>query len=112
MTTYDDIYDAFIQYAASRDDSSWWDLWILCQRRMGALVKTRAKKLKTPLSREDINSIIIDSTIIAIKKLKTAPDIDKNKISSIFWFSNLSAFRDYNRHMKKWQGLSTISNKL
>lgn len=101
QVTYDQIYDAFIVYAASRNDSDWWDLWILCQRRMEALVKSKAKALTVPLPCEDLASLIVDSTYRVMDKLEKADDVTPGFISKIFWFENLRAFKDYNRSQEK-----------
>lgn len=110
MTTYDDIYDAFVRYAATRTDLDWWILWGMCQHRMEALVKTRAVKLKNPLSTEDIDSLVLDSTICVAKKLIVAPAIEREKISAIFWFANRRTWTDFNRHKKKWKRIQFNNN--
>lgn len=97
MESYESVYQAFIKYAASRDDSDWFDLWIVCNRRMEALVKTKAKRLKVPLPEGDIDDIIIDSAARVMVRLKTLPDVTADIISKTFWYENLSTFRDYNR---------------
>jgi len=84
MVTYDEIFEAFCRYAASRSQSDWCDLWILCQLRMEALVKTKAKKLAVPLSHEDIEDLITDSTMRVMRKLQTAADVDPGYISKTF----------------------------
>lgn len=100
MVTYDEIFEAFCRFAASRDQSDWCDLWILCQRRMEALVKTKAKKLTIPLSHEDIEDLITDSTMRVMRKLQTAADIDPGYISKTFWFENYTAFQTFNQYHK------------
>ena len=45
MVTYEQIYEAFVEYAASRSQKDWNKLWFLCEERMAALVKTKAKEL-------------------------------------------------------------------
>lgn len=102
MTTYDDIVDAFAHYVASRDASSWDELWMCCWHRMDVLVKIRARKLKNPLPKDDIDAIILDSTILVITKLNKISVIDKNGMSALFWYANLAAFKTYNRHMARW----------
>lgn len=111
QVTYDQIYDAFIVYAASRNDSDWWDLWTLCQRRMEALVKSKAKSLATPLSNEDFASLIIDSTCRVMDKLEHADDVTPEFISKTFWFENLREFKGFNRSQEKIQKIAKILKK-
>lgn len=87
MVTYDEIFKVFCRYAVSRDQSDWCDLWILCTRRMEALVKIKAKALKVPLSSEDIADLITDSTALVMKKLREGNDIDSIFVSKAFWNS-------------------------
>lgn len=101
MVTYEQIFEAFCRYAASRDQSDWCDLWILCTRRMEALVKTKAKALKEPLSSEDIADLVTDSTILVMRKLRDANDIDAEIISKTFWYGNRTAFKTFNRLKRK-----------
>ena len=102
MVDYKQVYESFIVYAATRSQSAWCDLWILCQRRMEALVKTKARKLSVPLDSGEIEGIITDATARVMEKLKTASDIDESFISSSFWFEFKTTALYYNRGAEKW----------
>ena len=102
MVTYEQIFEAFCKYAASREQGAWCDLWILCQRRMEALVKTKARLLSVPLDAGEIDGIITDATTRVMDKLKTANSIDESFISSTFWFQLKATTLYYNREMEKW----------
>ena len=102
MVNYSDIFEAFCRYAASRSQADWCDLWILCQRRMEALVKTKARNLAVPLDPGEIDGIIVDATSRVMVKLKNANDIDESFISSSFWFEFKTTALYYNRSAEKW----------
>lgn len=101
MVDYENVYRAFLRYAASGSQSDWCKLWILCSRRMEALVKTKAKGLKVPLQEGDIDDIITDSTCRVMRVLRYAHDVDEGFISKTFWNQNLAAFKTYNRNAGK-----------
>jgi len=101
MVTYDEIFEVFCRYAASRSQSDWCDLWMLCTRRMEALVKTKARVLKVPPSPDDIADIVTDSTILVLKRLREASDVSPAFISKTFWYKNMAAFKTYNRAKRK-----------
>lgn len=101
MVDYSKVYEAFLQYAASGNQSDWCELWISCTHRMEALVKTKAKKLKVPLPEGDISDIVTDSTCRVMRVLRYAHDVDEGFISKTFWNQNLASFKTYNRRMGK-----------
>lgn len=102
MITYCDVLKAFLIYAAGRKQGDWNDLWILAQRRMEALVKTKARLLSVPLDTGEIDGIITDATTRVMDKLRTASDVDEKTISATFWYEFKTTARDYNRSMEKW----------
>lgn len=115
MVSYDDIFKAYLEYEKEHDCHKWCDLWMLCNTRMGALVKMKAAKLKVPLTDGDIDNVIMDSVIYVMASLKEKGCRSTGEISKTFWFENLRAFKEFNRIMKKWQRLDRaagIANSL
>ena len=109
VVDYKQVFDAFVVFAADRSQDSWCDLWILCQRRMEALVKTKAKKLTVPLPEGDIDDIITDSTARVMNILSTANDLTSNSICGIFTAQNKKAFNKYNQSAKRWKRLKNAA---
>ena len=112
MTDYKQVYVAFVHYAASRNQADWCELWIVCNRRMAALVKTKARKLSVPLPEGDIDDVINDSTCRVMKALKEASDVTEAFISKTFWHENLHAFTLYNRDKEKVRRDEKIAKRL
>ena len=102
MVTYDDILQAFLVYAATREQSAWNKLWFLCEERMAALVKTKAKGLTVPLDSMDLMDLIRDSTARVLRRLREADDVTVDFISKTFYFQNKAQFEEYNRKQDQW----------
>ena len=98
MVTYENVYEAFLRYAASRSQSDWSDLWILCNRRMEALVKTRFKN-KAPC--QDFPDIVTDATAEAMVKMRDSLTVTPESISRIFWIAYRNKSRDHFRELAK-----------
>lgn len=99
LVTYEQIYEAFVVYAASRSDSDWWDLWVLSRRRMGNFIAPRLARIEIYSTEAD--DIIDDATIELMSKLKQAQDIDIRLISKTFWYCFLHARDRYFRAKSK-----------
>lgn len=112
MVTYCDIFEAFCKYAANQKQEDWNRLWFLCEERMGALVKTKAKKLTVPLDAMDLMDLIRDSTVLVLRRLKSAPVVTTEYISVTFWDENRTAFHAFNRSAKRWQRMSKAAAML
>lgn len=112
MVTYDQIFEAFVRYATSRERSDWFDLWILCQRRMTALVLMRSRTLQKPLDAEDLRDLVTDATCRVMHRLRDAPDLDTDAIGRLFWFEELHAFTAYNRSLSRWMRLQKYFSKI
>jgi len=112
VVTYEQIFEAFCKYAASREQGAWCDLWILTQRRMEALVKYRAKGLTVPLEEQDLQDLITDSAAGVIEKLVTAHDVNADYISAQFHYCNKTAFEIFNRATKKQQKIAEIISNI
>lgn len=113
MVTYCDIYEAFCKYAASQKQEDWNRLWFLCEERMSALVKTKAKRLSVPLDAMDLMDLIRDSTVLVLQRLKSAPDVTiPGFISKTFWFEFKHAYTAFNRSAKRWQRMSKVAAML
>lgn len=95
--TYEQIYEAFIKYAASRGQSDWNELWILCRRRMGCLIASKCEGV----SNENIDQISDEAVIEIMGKMQTASDIDSAWISSRFWYAHLHALDKFYRALRK-----------
>ena len=125
QVTYADILAAFIEYSATRGQSEWAELWILCQRRMGALVKTQFLG-KPPV--QDFDIIITDGSERAMLRLKnyaTAQDeckkmmnkdlLSEDDISKLFWCSYRDArhyfFLDLKRRRRLYNKLHSATEK-
>lgn len=106
MVTYEEIYKAFCVYAASRDNGDWCDLWILCQRREEALVKSHLKG-KPPL--EDIDGIVTDATGKALKAMKSADVVTVDKISEVCWKACMHTITEYFASLKRWRRMEKMA---
>lgn len=98
MVDYENVYEAFLRFAASGNQSDWCELWILCQRRMEALVKTKFKN-KAPCP--DFLDIITDATAEAVVKMRNAATITPDSVSRIFWIAYRNKSRDHFRELAK-----------
>lgn len=100
MVTYGDILQAFLVYAATREQSAWCDLWILCQRRIEILVKVRFSG-KPPV--DDFDGIVTDSTAKALNDLKQAHDLNKDAVSKICWTAYMDTVAAYFDNLAQWR---------
>jgi hypothetical protein len=112
MTTYHDVLEAFEGYKASRSQKDWNKLWFLCEERMAALVKTKAKGLSVPLDAMDLMDLIRDASIRVLRRLKEADDVTEDYISVTFYNENRTAFEEFNRINKRWQRMNKAAGIL
>ena len=112
MVTYCDIYEAFCKYAASQKQEDWNRLWFLCEERMAALVKTKARGLAVPLDAMDLMDLIRDSTVLVLRRLKLAPVVTVDYISVTFYDENRHAFTAFCRSAKRWQRMGKAATIL
>lgn len=108
MVSYDDIFKAYLEYEKEHDCHKWCDLWMLCNTRMGALVKHRAKKLAIPLPEGDIDDLITDATARVMCVLRNDRADSPAYISKTFHFENKTAFKYYNISKLKDQRLAKM----
>ena len=106
MVTYEEIYEAFCVYAASRDQADWCNLWIICQRRVEALVKSHLKG-RPPL--EDIDGIISDATAKALQAMVTANDLSPDDVSKICWKACMHTITAYFDALKRWRRMEKMA---
>lgn len=109
MVDYQQIYEAFIVYAASRDQGAWSDLWILCQRREEALVKSRLKG-KPPL--DDVDGIITDATGRALERMQKADTMTPETVSKICWRAYMDTVSEYFAALKRWRRMGSMAAML
>lgn len=98
MVDYQKVYEAFIEYAATGKQPEWDELWILCQRRMEALVKTNFKN--KPFC-EGVPEVITDAVSEVMAKMQKADRLDVESISKIFWIAYRNKSRDLFRELQK-----------
>ena len=108
MVSYDEIFKAYLEYEKEHDCKKWCDLWMLCNTRMGALVKHRAKKLAIPLPEGDIDDLITDATTRVMCVLRRDTADSAAYISKTFHYENTHAFTAYNRAKRKQQRLISV----
>ena len=109
MVTYEQIFEAFYKYAASREQGAWCDLWILTQRREEALVKAHMKG-RPPL--DDIDGIITDATGKALKSMMLADVVTVDKISEVCWKGCMHTITEYFASLKRWRNMEKMVSML
>lgn len=109
MVNYENVYEAFLRYAASGNQSDWCELWILCQRREEALIKTHFKG-KPPI--EDIDGIITDATGKAMQKIVLSDIVSVDKISEICWKAAMHTITEYFYSLKRWRRMKNMASIL
>lgn len=107
MVTYENVFEAFCRYAASRSQSDWCELWIISTRRMEALVKT---KLKNKAALPDFPDIITDATSEAMLKMQCANLATADAISKLFWIAYRNKTRDHFRELAKIRRIEAAVN--
>ena len=112
MVDYQAVYEAFLRYAASRNQADWAALWVLCVRRMEPYVKSRARGLTVPLDRGDLDDLVTDSVARVIGKLTSAADVTPEYISKTFYYENRHAFTAYNRSQGRWRRMAQAARAM
>lgn len=77
-------YLAFVQFAATRSQQDYNELWIICWQTMRALCFARYGSRSDS---EDLDDIINNATLRVLAKLSTAQDITTKKTAQIFYWS-------------------------
>lgn len=109
MVDYNQVYEAFVVFAADRSQDSWCDLWILCQRRIEALIKHHLKG-KPPI--EDIDGLISDAVLKALENMKNADSITVDLVSEICWKAAMHTITAYFASLKRWRRMDNMASVL
>lgn len=99
MVDYKQVYQAFLQYAATGEQPEWDELWITTRRLMGYLFAPRCAKLN--IYNKDADDIIDTAMMELMEKLRSANDVTADYISSRAWFAFRSALTRYIRSSNK-----------
>lgn len=110
QVSYHDILVEWELFHDAHTKKLWDELWLMCEKRMAALIKSKCKGFHIPA--DTIHDMIRDASTEVMGKLRDADMIDCSWVSSRFWFAYRHVITTYIRDSTKAARLTVLDDKI